>query len=189
MPEILQTGKEVILKLIEGISLLLEPLFNKIVEIATTIHDKIAELPARIYDIGSNIVRGLWNGISDMKSWVISKIQGFGDDVLQGLRDFFGIASPSRVMADSVGKYLAQGIGVGFADEMQSVSDQMRDSIPTNFNIGANVDEGGLATTGGLDYYTLVAAFKTALEDMSVELDDVQLGKFVDKTVANTIYQ
>ena len=64
--------------------------------------------------IGRNIVRGLWNGISDMTGWIISKIQGFGSSVLNGIKDFFGIHSPSRVFRDQVGKMLALGLGVGF---------------------------------------------------------------------------
>ena len=122
-----------------------------------------------------------------MTSWVISKIQGFGSSVLDGIRDFFGINSPSRLFEDEVGQYLAQGIGVGFEDEMRSVSEDMQNAIPTSFDVGTNVNASG-SIGGGLDYYTLVNAFKTALEDMTVELDDVTVGKIITKTVANAIY-
>ena len=71
-------------------------------------------IPGKVVSIRKNIVTGLWNGISNMTGWVISKIQGFGNSVLSGLKKFFGIKSPSRLMRDEVGKYLAEGIGVGF---------------------------------------------------------------------------
>lgn len=83
-------------------------------KIASGIESAILTLPGKMLSIGKNIVQGLWNGISDMTGWVIGKIQGFGESVLGGIKDFFGIKSPSRLMRDEVGKYMAQGIGVGF---------------------------------------------------------------------------
>lgn len=90
---------------------------------------KIKELPETIRGIGSDIVKGLWNGINDMASWISEKIQGFGDNVLGGIKDFFGIESPSKVMRDEVGKYLAEGIGVGFDTEMGSTIKGMKNSL------------------------------------------------------------
>lgn len=82
--------------------------------IVSTIVSTISSIPGKMFSIGGNIIRGLWNGISDMTGWIIEKIGGFADSVVTSICDFFGIKSPSRVMRDEVGKYLAQGIGVGF---------------------------------------------------------------------------
>lgn len=82
--------------------------------IVAVIVDTIKSIPGKMLSIGKDIVRGLWNGISDMTGWVIDKIQGFGESILGGIKDFFGIHSPSRVMRDEVGKYMAQGVGIGF---------------------------------------------------------------------------
>lgn len=82
--------------------------------IVSAIVNTIKSIPGKMLSIGKDIVKGLWNGISDMTGWVIDKIQGFGASVLGGIKDFFGIHSPSRVMRDEVGKYMAQGVGVGF---------------------------------------------------------------------------
>lgn len=83
-------------------------------KIASGIESAILTLPGKMLSIGKNIVQGLWDGISDMTGWVIGNIQGFGESVLGGIKDFFGIKSPSRLMRDEVGKYMAQGVGVGF---------------------------------------------------------------------------
>jgi phage-related protein len=187
LPQILATGKQILRSLISGITSMVSTLKTKIVEVSNQIKDKFAELPSRIIDVGKDLVRGLWNGINDMTSWVISKIQGFGDSVLSGIRDFFGINSPSKLFEDEVGKYLAQGIGVGFADEMRDVSSEMQDALPTSFDVNPNVTGGG-AFGGALDYSTLVNALADALTGVTVEMDDVTLGKFVRKTVTNAIY-
>lgn len=73
----------------------------------------LRNLPGKMLSIGTDIVKGLWNGISNMTSWVIGKIQGFGDSVLGGIKKFFGIASPSKLMRDEVGKWLPAGLAVG----------------------------------------------------------------------------
>jgi phage-related protein len=158
-------------------------------EIFNTVKNKLAELPSALVTIGKDLVRGLWNGINDMTSWVISKIQGFGDSVLSGIRDFFGISSPSKLFEDQVGKYLAEGIGVGFTDEMRNVTAEMQDALPTSFDVGSTVNSSGLTTTGGYDVFTLVNALEEALGGMDVVLDDVKVGKFVRKTVTDAIYQ
>lgn len=75
--------------------------------------NKIKELPGEIKRIGTDIVKGLWNGISDMTDWVVGKVQGFGESVLGGIKDFFGIHSPSKVMKDEVGKNLVKGVAAG----------------------------------------------------------------------------
>ena len=41
---------------------------------------------------------------------------------------------------------------------------------------------------GAIRYGEVVNAFKDALAQMKVELDDEEMGKFVEKTVADAIY-
>lgn len=88
-----------------------------------------------LQQIGENIVTGLWQGISDARDWLIEKIGGFTDDVVNSFKDFFGIQSPSKVMENSVGKFLAQGVGVGFEAEMDKVAKNMQAAVPIDFNI------------------------------------------------------
>lgn len=82
-----------------------------------------------VVDIGKNIIEGLWKGINDRVDWLGKKISGFCENALQGIKDFFGIESPSKVMANQVGNYMAEGIGVGFGKTMPSVISQMQDKL------------------------------------------------------------
>ncbi len=81
----------------------------------------VMSLPEKLKDIGKQLVEGLWEGIKSAAGWLKDKVCDFGDDVVDGFKDVFGIHSPSRVMRDSVGKYLAQGVGVGFTEELPDV--------------------------------------------------------------------
>lgn len=66
--------------------------------------------------LGENLIRGLWEGISNVALWLKNKISEFCDGILTGIKDFFGIASPSKVMRDQVGMFLAEGVAEGIAD-------------------------------------------------------------------------
>lgn len=90
-------------------------------QIVSTIWNTLKTLPGKMLSLGKNIVEGLWNGIKNCVKWIKDKISGFVDDVVDGIKDFFGIHSPSRLMRDEVGTYVGQGIGVGIADSTKGV--------------------------------------------------------------------
>lgn len=64
---------------------------------------------------GRDLIRGVVNGISDGADWVRSKIQQVCSNALEALKSFFGIHSPSTVMAD-MGGYLMRGLADGIGD-------------------------------------------------------------------------
>lgn len=125
---------------------------EKIVETVKSWFGKLTEIPAQVLEIGKNIVRGLWDGISNMSKWIGEKIKGFGEGILNGLKSFFKIKSPSRLMRDEIGKNLALGIGAGFDDEMSTVARGMQtslnDAIPT-FGVPAVGGAGSAGNTAG----------------------------------------
>lgn len=82
----------------------------------SAVPSKIKEAFGDVAEIGTFLVQGLWNGINDAKDWILDKVKGFGKGILDGLKDFFGIHSPSRVMRDQIGIFLGQGIGVGIEE-------------------------------------------------------------------------
>src|SRR5699024_8879774 len=70
-----------------------------------------------IGSIGKNLVKGLWDGMSSMGGWVKDKAKGLADGIVGGMKNVFGIKSPSTVMRDIIGKNLMLGIGVGMEAE------------------------------------------------------------------------
>ena len=149
----------------------------------------LRSLPHEVMSIGKNIVHGIWKGISGAAGWLAGKVKSFASGILDGMKDALGIHSPSRVFRDEVGKYMAEGIGVGFTDEMKSVTADMMNSIPTNFDVDANINgSSGYVGSDGYSYGRMVSAFKDALSQVKIEMDDEEMGHFVDKTVTKLIY-
>lgn len=163
VPKLLKKSRELFGKIMEALSELLGKLPGKMLEvrdsivngirnslgsigsaaadIVSAIWDHIKELPGMMLDVGRDLVEGLWNGISDMVGWIGDKISGFGDSVLGGLKDFFGIVSPSKVMRDEVGKFLPAGIAIGIEDStlsavksVRSMADKLRNTAVESLN-------------------------------------------------------
>lgn len=116
----------------------------------TAVVEGLAELPGKMLEVGVNIVEGIWEGITETTDWLLTKITEFANKVLSSIMGFFGIRSPSRVMADMVGKNLALGIGEGFEDNIGDVNKQITGSVSalTHGGVSANIN-GSTARAGG----------------------------------------
>ena len=86
-------------------------------------------LPSQMASIGSSIVEGVWNGITSMGSWLAEKVSSFFSGIVDGAKKALKINSPSKVFRDEVGKYMAQGVGVGFEDETKNVQKSMEKDL------------------------------------------------------------
>lgn len=100
----------------------------------------IGELPGKMLEIGKNIVKGIWDGITGTIGWIGDKIKGFCNGILDGFKSALGIHSPSTLFRDIIGKNLALGVGQGFTDKMKAVVKNMASVIPTSFDTGVKVN-------------------------------------------------
>lgn len=79
-----------------------------------------------LVEVGGNLISGLWQGITGTAGTVWNAICDFGSSIVDGFCDFFGIHSPSRVMA-GIGEYLSLGLAQGITDETDSVVQGVQD--------------------------------------------------------------
>lgn len=131
LPLIIEAGIQILFMLIQGIIESIPELVKSIPKIITAIVDGIKNAMQKIRDVGKNIIEGLWNGINNAKDWLIEKIKSLCKNALDAIKNFFGIESPSKVMRDEVGKFMAEGIGVGFNRQMPSVIEAMKEKLAT----------------------------------------------------------
>ena len=155
IPKLFSTAKTLFDKIIDAVGELIKKLPGKMGEIITAIVSGLTKGISKIKEVGSDIIKGLWNGINDMADWIGKKIKGFGESVLGGIKDFFGIKSPSRLMEEEVGKYIGQGVGVGILDSMPFVKKQIgkfSDYVAANMGgikTGLSLGGGGTGISGG----------------------------------------
>ena len=94
-------------------------LFNSIV-------NGLSSLPSKMAEIGSNIVSGIWNGISSGWNWLTNKVSNLANSLLDAAKDALGINSPSKEFADKVGRWIMPGVGKGLDKSMPATLKDMR---------------------------------------------------------------
>ena len=137
-------------------------------------------------DIGRSIVDGVKNGISNawssFNNWVADLFGG----LVKSVKNLLGINSPSKVFA-GIGENMADGLGVGWEDEMGAVQRQinrsMSDLLP---DASASVSVSGAPVASG-GYTDIGAAITNALSGAVVYMDGKKVGKLITQTQNRTI--
>lgn len=115
------------------------------------LREAMKNLPSQMKNIGSDLVRGLWNGISSLGSWLWGKASGWADNFIRGVKKKFKINSPSRVFRDEIGLNLVRGMSEGMSKgqgELLRVANSMSTALVNQFNDPIKL---GLQATTGFD--------------------------------------
>ena len=160
----------------------------KIIEMGGTLLVKlgagiIQEIP-QLITIGGQMLEGLFQGLLNPTA-IWNAVKGLFDGIVGGIKEAFGIHSPSRVFRDEVGKNLALGLGEGFSDTMGDVTAEMAGAVPTSFDTSVNMSA---SSSYGSNYDYMVTAFKQALQDVKVVMNNREMGAFVVETVGRAVY-
>ena len=86
----------------------------------------LSSLPSKMAEIGSNIVSGIWNGISSGWNWLTNKVSNLASSLLDAAKDALGIHSPSKEFADEVGRWIMPGVGKGLDKSMPATLKDMK---------------------------------------------------------------
>lgn len=143
LPQILQTGISLIGQLVAGLIQAIPQVIAAIPQIISGIVDTFLS-----YDwlsIGSNIIQGIANGIASGVGVIIDAAKSAASAALNAAKEFLGIASPSKVMRDQVGKWIPLGIAEGISrnlaplrSAMQQATDMVAAKLPApSLNLGA----------------------------------------------------
>lgn len=179
IPKIITTGVELLVSIIKNLPQIIAKIITAIPKIIKALVDGFGDYLSDMADIGLNLIKGLWNGIKDAGAWLRDKISGFFGGVVDSIKDFFGIASPSKLMRDQVGKFIAQGIWVGFNEE-----DPMN-QINRDLKYGMKRLDTTMTLSGGyysgIDYDKMAQATTDAFVDanIGVSVGNRQFGRLV----------
>lgn len=121
LPQILSTGVKILTEVGKGIIETIPTLVGNLPQVVSAIVGGFVNLMSDIVGIGKDIVEGIWEGIKNAKNWLLDKVSGWADGILDGIKGFFGINSPSTVMRDQVGKMLMEGMAAGISRNTKDV--------------------------------------------------------------------
>jgi phage-related protein len=179
IPKIITTGVKLLISIIKNLPQIIAKIITAIPAIIKALIDGFGDYLSDMADIGLNLIKGLWNGIKNAGAWLRDKISGFFGGVVDSIKDFFGIASPSKLMRDQVGKFIAQGIWVGFNEEdpMSQINRDLRygmKKLDTTMTLS-----GGYYS--GIDYDKMAQATTDAFVDanIGVSVGNRQFGRLV----------
>ncbi len=84
----------------------------------------------RFYNAGLDFVFGIWDGISAAGGWLWSQVSNFASRyIVDPVKDFLHIGSPSKLAADEIGHWIPAGIAMGAEDNAGVVDDAMRSLV------------------------------------------------------------
>ena len=128
LPSIIETGLKLIVALANSLITHLPQLIVKIPEIIRAIVRGFSDGMPNIIEIGENIVKGIWEGIKSLGSWLGDNVSGFFGDMVDGVKNFLGIHSPSTVFA-GIGENMALGLGEGWDNEYGRISKNIKSGL------------------------------------------------------------
>ncbi len=198
IPDIINAGIDLITHLFDNLPAILSGLASAIGSIVSGIFETFTnpENIGKILDIGKRLIEGVWEGISKMGSWIMDKVGGFFGGIVDGIKDFLGIHSPSTVFA-GIGGNMAAGIGVGFDDEFgtvrKNINNQMDFTATSAVTVDRNVNdtynsayssgEGGNSGGGSSESkqpIVIVVQLESGIELARALIEDINNAKRID---------
>lgn len=169
--EIIIAAGSLIAGLTQGLIEALPRLVVRLPEIIGAIVKGLLSGMASIGEVGSQLVHGLFDGISNAASWLYDKLRGWVSDVLGWVKGLFGIHSPSKVFANEIGKFIPPGITLGVEQAMPRAMRDMGEELSA---LSALPMPGGGTTTnlGGVN----IVVYGAQGQDVS-ELADIVMAR------------
>lgn len=207
-PEIVKTGVFLLGQLAVGIIKAIPDLVKVLPQVIMAIVEGFGDLMGGLVEVGKDMVRGLWDGINSMVSWIKSKVSNFVGGIVDGVKGVLGIHSPSTVMRDQVGKNIGLGVAEGIEDsaaDAQSAANQMAKDLAKaipSVTMGVQYANAGMIPTSltpSMEYayasapagadasvLTELRAIKTAIAEGKIIMVDKQvLGRVAAGAIRN----
>lgn len=145
----------------------------------------ISGLPGQLYNWGVDMVRGIANGIRNAIHYVTDAVSGVADKI----KSFLHFSRPDEGPLAEYESWMPDMVE-GLSDSLRKASPELisqTEALANGMSDAFSVN-GSISASGGRSYDAMVEAFKDALSQVKIEMDDEEMGHFVDKTVTKLIY-
>lgn len=158
---------------------------NAASRLVSNIIGKISSLPGQLYNWGVDMVRGIANGIRGAIRYVTDAVSS----VAGKIKSFLHFSRPDEGPLAEYESWMPDMVE-GLSDSLRKASPELinqTEALANGMSDAFNVN-GGISASSGRSYNSMVEAFKDALSQVKVVMDDEEMGHFVDKTVTKLIY-
>ena len=145
----------------------------------------ISGLPRQLYNWGVDMVKGIADGIRSAIHYVTSAVSSVADKI----KSFLHFSRPDEGPLAEYESWMPDMVE-GLSDSLAKASPELisqTEALANGMSDAFNVN-GGVSASGVRSYDAMVEAFKDALSQVKIEMDDEEMGHFVDKTVTKLIY-
>lgn len=153
--------------------------------LVNNIIDKVRSLPGQLYNWGVDMIQGIADGIKN----TIHKVTSAVTDVADKIKSFLHFSRPDEGPLTEYESWMPDMVE-GLSDSLRKASPELisqTEALANGMSDAFNVN-GGISANGGRSYNAMVEAFKDALSQVKIEMDDEEMGHFVDKTVTKLVY-
>ena len=153
--------------------------------LVNNIISRISSLPGQLFSWGADMVQGIANGIRSAIHHVTSAVSS----VANKIKSFLHFSRPDEGPLAEYESWMPDMVE-GLSDSLAKASPELisqTEALASGMSDAFNAN-GGISTSGGRSYNAMVEAFKDALLQVKIEMDDEEMGHFVDKTVTKLIY-
>ena len=158
---------------------------NAASDLVNNIVGTISSLPGRLYNWGVDMVKGIADGIRNAIHHVTSAVSAVADKI----KSFLHFSRPDEGPLAEYETWMPDMVA-GLSDSLRKASPELinqTEALANGMSDAFNAN-GGIQASGGRSYDTMVEAFKDALSQVKIEMDDEEMGHFVDKTVTKLVY-
>ena len=134
--EIIAALPDIILMIADMLPTMIPMIVDAIMKIIPALIDHLPDFIKAGFQLMMGLLKGIINAIPNLLKGVIEAAKS----LLKSIKGIFGIHSPSKVMADEVGKYLPEGMAVGIeanADSVTSAIGDIEKDITGTFSMGS----------------------------------------------------
>lgn len=186
LPKLIRAGIQLIVSLGQGLIDAIPQLVEQLPTIIASIVKGLLEGIPDLIAAGGDLLAGLFEGLLD-PSVIWENIKSLGNSIIDGFKSFFGIASPSKLMRQEIGKNLGEGLGEGLLDSEKDVQKDIakfnKDILSSfNYSLNPNVNAPALANGGIVNSPTLAMIGEAGKEAVvPLENNTEWLEKLADK--------
>lgn len=145
--------------------------------VGSSIKEKIVEIGKKAWEsfkninwlqLGKDIINGIKNGITGAVGGLVNSVKDAASNAFNSVKNFFGIASPSKLMEQEIGKWIPLGMAVGIDDEAGAVSnalEEMNKGAMASLDTSVDLSSGFSSSGDSFDVGRL-------LEGLIIEIDN-----------------
>lgn len=173
--------------ILKNLPKLLASIPNIIINIREAIRNSIKSIDWGA--IGKQILNGLLDGMLNFGSGIKNAAKRIVNEIKNNIKDFFHIKSPSRLMADEVGKFIPSGIAVGIEANTSSALkaiDDMNDEILNRVQSAYSFETGKINASANMNTNSVIQV-NSSLKDASIEMDGQKVGRLITPVVSQTL--